>query len=367
MNKNELKYWVGFSLVPGIGRIRFSQLENYFENLENAWRAEPADLKRAGLDVGTVNSIIARRPEICVDREMERLDSFGAMAITRYDEVYPARLKEIYDHPPLIYVKGEIKAEDERCLAVVGTRRASMYGRQITEDFTADLARSGVTIISGLARGIDSVAHRAALDAGGRSIAVFGCGLDVIYPAENAGLARRMVEQGALISEYPLGIRPRPDRFPRRNRIMSGMSLGVLVIEAGKNSGAMITANLALEYNREVFAVPGNILSPVSAGTNRLIQEGAKLVSSYEDILEELNLGGVTRQLEMKEIIPTSGKEAVLLKHLGAEPLHINEVCRNSGLSISEVSSTLAMMEIRGLVRQMGPMSFILARKNSGL
>jgi len=203
----------------------------------------------------------------------------------------------------------------------------------------------------------------AALDVGGRSIAVFGCGLDIIYPGENANLARRIVEQGALISEYPLGTRPRADRFPRRNRIMSGLSLGVLVVEAGKISGAMITAHLALEQNREVFAIPGSILSPASIGTNHLIQEGAKLVSSYTDILEELNLTEAAHQMEIKEAIPASETETLLLKQLGAEPVHIDEVCRNSGLPVAQVSSTLVMMELKGMVKQMGAMSFILARE----
>ncbi len=245
----------------------------------------------------------------------------------------------------------------------MGTRRATVYGRQITEEIVADLVRSKITIVSGLAKGIDSVAHHSALEAGGRSIAVFGCGLDIVYPSENANLARRIIQQGALISEYPLGTRPKADNFPRRNRIMSGLSLGVLVVEAGETSGAMITAHLALEQNREVFAIPGSILSPASRGTNQLIQEGAKLVRDYTDILEELNLTAVARQIEMKELIPASETESLLLKQLGAEPTHIDEVCRSSGLPISTVSSTLAMMELKGLVKQVGAMNYALAKE----
>jgi DNA processing protein len=279
------------------------------------------------------------------------------------DPDYPSRLKEIYDYPPVIYIRGSLLPEDEWCLAVVGTRRATVYGKQVTEEIVTDLARSRITIVSGLAKGIDSVAHRAALEAGGRSIAIFACGLDTVYPGENAELARRIMQQGALISEYPLGIRPRADNFPRRNRIMSGLSLGVLVVEAGEESGAIITANLALEQNREVFAIPGSILSPASQGTNHLIQEGAKLVRSYTDILEELNLMAVAQQLEMKEMIPPSDTEALLLKQLGAEPSHIDEVCRLSGLPISTVSSTLAIMELKGMVKQVGAMNYSLARE----
>ncbi|MDD4987027.1 MAG: DNA-processing protein DprA [Dehalococcoidales bacterium] len=364
MKNEDLKYWVGFSLIPGIGRVRLTQMENYFGRLENAWQAGPGDLRRSGLDSNMVRTITSRRPGLCLEAEMEKLDNQGVGVVTCHDEGYPARLKEIYDCPPILYIRGTLLPEDERCLAVVGTRRATVYGRQTAEEIVADLARNKITIVSGLARGIDSVAHQAALEVGGRSIAVFGCGLDTIYPAENANLARRIAEQGVLMSEYPLGTRPRADRFPRRNRIMSGLSLGVLVIEAGKTSGAMITANLALEQNREVFAVPGSILSPASTGTNRLIQDGAKLVSSYTDILEELNLTEVAHQMEMKEVVPTSETEALLLKQLGAEPVHIDEVCRNSGLPVSQVSSTLVMMELKGMVKQMGAMSFILARED---
>jgi len=354
---------VGFSLVPGIGRVKFAQLENYFGSLEAAWQAAPADLKHAGLDSSSMHAITSWRPKISLEAEMEKLDRYGVKVFTYHDSDYPSRLKEIYDYPPLLYVRGSLLPEDEWCLAVVGTRRATVYGRQVTEEIVADLARSKITIVSGLAKGIDSVAHHSALEAGGRSIAVFACGLDIVYPSENANLARSIIPQGALISEYPLGTKPRAENFPRRNRIMSGLSLGVLIIEAGETSGAMITAHLALEQNREVFAVPGSILSPASRGTNHLIQEGAKLVRDYTDILEELNLMSVARQIEMKEVLPSSDTESLLLKQLRAEPTHIDEVCRSSGLPISTVSSTLAMMELKGLVKQVGTMNYVLARE----
>jgi DNA processing protein len=294
---------------------------------------------------------------------VEKLDRYGVKVLTHHDADYPSRLKEIYDYPPLLYVRGSLLPEDEWCLAVVGTRRATVYGRQVAEEIVTDLAQNRITIVSGLARGIDSVAHHSALAAGGRSIAVFACGLDIVYPGENANLALQIMRQGALISEYPLGTRPKADNFPRRNRIMSGLSLGVLVVEAGETSGAMITAHMAVEQNREVFAVPGSILSPASRGTNHLIQEGAKLVRDCADILEELNLTAVARQLEMKEIIPASDTESLLLKQLSAEPTHIDEVCRSSGLAASTVSSTLAMMELKGLVKQVGAMNYVLARE----
>jgi DNA processing protein len=363
MGSKDIKYCVGFSLVPGVGRVRFAQLENYFGSLEDAWRADPAELKRAGLDSRAVRAITATRPKLSLEAEMEKLKRYGVKVFRHNDPEYPARLKEIYDYPPVLYVRGSLLPEDEWCLAVVGTRRATVYGRQVTEELVTDLARSRITVVSGLARGIDSIAHDSALEAGGRSIAVFGCGLDMVYPSENAALARRIMEQGALVSEYPLGTKPRAENFPRRNRIMSGLSLGVLVIEASKTSGAMITARLALEQNREVFAIPGSILAPQSSGTNYLIQEGAKLVQDYTDILEELNLTTVAQQMEIKEVIPASDIETQLLKQLGAEPAHIDEVCRHVKLPVSQVSSTLAMMELKGLVRQVGTMSYVLARE----
>jgi len=363
MSKEDIKYWVGFSLISGIGRVRLTQLENYFTNLGNAWKANPAELKQAGLDSSSIRAITSQRPKISLEGEMEKLDRFGVKVFTWHDKDYPSRLKEIYDYPPLIYVRGSLLPEDEWCLAVVGTRRATVYGRQVTEEIVADLAQSRITIVSGLAKGIDSVAHHSALEAGGRSIAIFACGLDIVYPSENANLARRIIQQGALISEYPLGTKPRPDNFPRRNRIMSGLSLGVLVIEAGVTSGALITAHLALEQNREVFAIPGSILSPASRGTNHLIQEGAKLIHDYTDILEELNLTAVAHQIEMKEVIPASDTESLLLKQLGTEPTHIDEVCRSSGLPMPTVSSTLAMMELKGFVKQVGAMNYVLARE----
>jgi len=363
MSNKDIRYWVGFSLVPGIGRVKLTQLENYFDSLEDAWKAAPADLKQAGLDSNSIHAITSWQPKISLEAEMEKLDRYGVKAFTWHDPDYPSRLKEIYDYPPVLYVRGSLLPEDEWCLAVVGTRRASVYGRQVTEEIVSDLARSKITIVSGLAKGIDSIAHRSALDAGGRTMAVFACGLDAVYPSENAELARSIIQQGALISEYPLGTRPRAENFPRRNRIMSGMSLGVLIVEAGNTSGALITANMALEQNREVFAIPGSILSPTSRGTNRLIQEGAKLVRDYTDILEELNLTAVAHQIEIKEVIPASDTESLLLKQLTAEPTHIDEVCRSSGLPISTVSSTLAMMELKGMVKQMGAMHYVLARE----
>ena len=361
--EEDIKYWVGFNNIPGIGRVRLTQLENYFDNLGNAWEAPAGELKRAGLDSAALRVISQWRDKLSPDAEMEKLEKSGINVLTCRDTDYPARLKEIYDYPPVIYYKGSFLPIDEWCVAVVGTRRATVYGKQVTEEIVTDLARNKITIVSGLARGIDTVAHRSALEAGGRSLAVFANGLDIVYPAENTGLAHSIIEQGAVISEYPPGTRPRAEYFPRRNRILSGLSLGVLVAEAGETSGAMITARMALEQNREVFAVPGSILSAVSRGTNSLIQEGAKLIRDYTDVLEELNLKTVTHQMEMKEALPGSDTENLLIRELSAEPVHIDEVCQKSGLPVSTVSSTLAMMELKGMVRQIGTMNYVLARE----
>jgi len=365
---SDTKYWVGFTLIPGIGRVRLSRLEQYFGKMERAWQASATELEMAGLDNRSIESIIERRPKISLDAEMEKLERYKVTVLTQKDEAYPSRLKEIYDSPPVLYVRGRFAPEDDWSLAVVGTRRPTYYGREVTEQIVGDLARNRITIVSGLAKGIDATAHRAALDSGGRSIAVFGCGLDIVYPRDHVKLAREVMERGALVSEFPLGTPPRRENFPLRNRIMSGLSLGVLVVEAGKGSGALITTGHALEQNREVFAVPGSVLSSASRGTNRLIQEGAKLVLGANDILEELNLTMAVQQVEVKELVPATKTESTILqilRNLSPEPTHIDEVGHQSRLPIATVSSTLAMMELKGMVKQVGGMNYIIAREAS--
>jgi DNA processing protein len=286
MTASDLKYWLGFSIVPGIGPVQFGQLENYFKTLENAWQAEPAELREAGLEDSVIRSIGQARPKLDLESEWKKMESLGIRLINHHDAAYPARLKEIHDRPALLFIKGEFKTGDEWCVSIVGTRQPTIYGRQVAEEMAAGLAYAHITVVSGLAKGIDAISHNAALGAGGRTLAVVGGGLDNIYPAENAELSRRIAQNGAIISEYPPGTRPRPENFPRRNRILSGLCLGVLVGEAGEGSGALITSQLALEQNRDVFAIPGSILSPASSGTNKLIQDGAKLVRRVGDILE---------------------------------------------------------------------------------
>lgn len=364
MLDNDTKYWVAFNRIPGIGRVRYALLEKHFGRLENAWTASVAELKAAALDQKSIDLIVAQRPKISPDEEMERLARHRVKALTWNDPQYPKRLKEIYDLPPVLYLRGELKEGDEWSLAVVGTRRPTPYGRQAAEELAYGLARNNVTIVSGLARGIDAIAHRAALDAGGRTIAVLACGLDMVYPREHSRLALDIAAHGALVSDYPLGTQPRGEYFPRRNRIMSGLSLGVLVVEGDVKSGAMITASLALEQNREVFALPGSIFSPQSRGTHALIQDGAKLVQRVEDILEELNLTMVPQQLQMREALPATDTEAAVLRHITTEPLHIDELRQKCDMPMATVSSVLAMLELKGLVQLAGPMHYTRTRES---
>ena len=361
---DETKFWVAFSRIPGVGTKRCEAMLARFGSLAEAWRATRGELKEAGLDQRTVRQIADERPNIDPDAEWQRLEAARVRAITWDDAAYPARLREIDDAPPLLYLKGDLMTQDELAVAVVGTRRPTPYGRQVAEEMSYQLAGNLVTVVSGLARGIDGIAHRAALQAGGRTLAVLACGLDMVYPPEHKKLASEIAERGALISEQPLGSHPRGDFFPRRNRILSGMSLGVLVVEGDVKSGALITANFANDQGREVFAVPGSVFSTQSRGTNLKIQRGeAKLVIKVDDILEELNLQTAPQQIEMLELSPATDTEAELLRHLSREPVHIDEVCRESGLPISTVSSLLAMMELKGLVREIGSKAYIRARE----
>ena len=364
MDEVERKYWIAFARVPRIGRVRVSQIEDHFGRLEHAWTATPGELKAAGLDSATIQACIAARSTVEPDAEVERLAQAGVQALTWHDDPYPRQLREIFDRPPVLFVRGQLSAADEWAVAVVGTRRVTVYGRQVAEEMARGLAQNRVTVVSGMARGVDAVAHRAALEAGGRTIGVMACGLDMVYPPEHKRLAHEIVERGALISDYPLGTQPRSEFFPRRNRILSGVSLGVLVVEGDVKSGALITAREALEQNREVFAVPGSIYSPNSRGTNKLIQESqAKLVLDVQDILAELNLTMAAHQIEMTELVPADETESTLLRCLGAQPAHIDDVRRECGLPIATVTSGLAMLELKGLVRQVGRMNYVRTRE----
>jgi DNA processing protein len=359
------KYWLGFNLVRGIGPMKVRALLDHFGDLQAAWQANEAALRQAGLDRRALSSLLKARAQLDLDAEMEKVAAQNVQVFTWDDPDYAPRLLQIPDPPPLIYVRGELTADDEWSVAVVGTRRASAYGRTATQRIVTDLAVNHMTIVSGLARGIDAEAHRAALKVGGRTIAVLGCGLDLVYPPEHRNLAREVVARGALVSEYPLGTRPEAKNFPPRNRIISGLSLGVLVIEAGLRSGALITADYAADQGRDVFAVPGNLFVRSSMGTNRLIQDGAKLATGAEDVLEELNLTMVAQQAQVRAVVPETESEARLLQYLSLEPVHVDELCRQAELPIAQVTSNLALMELKGMVRQVGGMNYVLMHESS--
>jgi DNA processing protein len=363
MSGGDVRYWVGFSKVSGIGAARLRALLDYFGNLEAAWNARVHDLQQAGLDKRSLGNLVAARSKLDLDLEVERLARAQIQILTWDDAAYPPNLRQIFNAPPVLYVRGDLETRDEWAVAVVGTRRASVYGKEAARLISTGLARAGVTVVSGLARGIDTMAHRACLEAGGRTVGVLGSGLDIIYPHENARLAAEITEQGALISEYTLGTRPEAKNFPPRNRIISGLTLGTVVVEAGRSSGALITADFAAEQGREVFAVPGSIFARGSQGTNNLIQQGAKVVCTISDVLEELNLTMISEQAQARAIIPANETEALLLEHLSEEPLHVDALGRAVQLPIAEVTSTLALMELKGQVRQVGGMNYVLARE----
>lgn len=360
--ETEKKYWLGLSQVPGVGPVRFRRLLERFGDARRAWQALPSELRDSGLEPATVDALVESRQRGALDEALEKVSRVGAEVVTGEDQAYPPRLREIPDPPPVLYVKGELTEEDAWAVAVVGTRTPRPYGRAVAQDLAAGLAASGLTVVSGLARGIDSLAHEAALETGGRTIAVLGSGIDRIYPPEHRSLARRIEGSGAVVTEFPPGTAPEASHFPRRNRIISGISLGTVVVEAGDRSGALITADYALEQGREVFAVPGSVRSPKSRGTNRLIQEGgAKLTVGVSDILEELNLelvevdGGPTR------LPPRNAAEVAIFGEISEEPLHVDEIGRATGMSIAEVTSALTLMELKGMVRQVGGMHYVVA------
>lgn len=359
---DQLVYWLGFSRVPGIGPARLQSLLDYYDDIETAWQADLNELRTVGLDRRTIESLAKTRRELNLTAELDQLVKKQISVLTWSSPDYPSLLRNIADPPIVLYVKGQLTVEDDWAVAVVGTRRATNYGLECTRRLTKGLVDSGVTVVSGLAYGIDTEAHTTAVKAKGRTVAVLGCGVDIIYPAQNRKLSEAIVETGALISEYPPGTKPEASHFPRRNRIISGLSLGVLVIEGHIKSGAGITARCALDQGRDVFAVPGSILRKSSAGPNYLIQNGAKLVVEVNDILEELNLNMLPQQAEARTLIPENEAEALLLTHLSAEPLHIDELGQLTNLTASEIASTLTVMELKGMVRQVGSMSYVLAR-----
>jgi len=360
---DDKRFWVGLTLVRGIGAVRLQALMDHFGNAADAWQGSSDELRAAGLGAKVIERLLEARKTIDLDQLWDKIIAQGIQILTWEDELYPPRLKEIQQPPPVLYVRGEVLPEDHFAVSIVGTRRVTPYGRQVAEELSAFLAANGVTVVSGLARGVDAVAHSAALKAGGRTIAVLGSGVDRIYPPENHALAEQMITRGALISDYPVGTAPEAANFPPRNRIISGLSLAVVVVEAGETSGALITAGFAAEQGREIFAVPGSILAPQSKGTNRLIQNGALPLLTPADLLQALNLTRVGAQKSARKILPADEVEAQLMNMLGNEPMHVDEIRSQTGLPVERVSAALVMMELKGMVRQVGGMNYVAVRE----
>jgi len=344
------------SSVPGIGPNKLRTLVNHFGSPSQVFHAAESKLVAVGkIDVKTARRIRKYDTGLFVEEQLNRMKKAGARLITFWDKEYPERLKQIYDPPTFLFVKGSLGHEDRHAVSIVGSRRPSNYGKRVTEKLTAELAAQGLTIVSGLAYGTDTLAHRTSLTSGSRTIAVLGSGVDVIYPQSNVSLAQDIALNGAVISEFPLGTKPDWMNFPRRNRIICGLSLGTVVIEAAQKSGALITAAMALEQNREVFAVPGNIDSPNSVGTNSLIKQGAKVVTCVDDILEELmpQLQSLFKKSEIAEAkISLTADETALLNILSHEPLHVDAIAGLAGQSTSKVLSTLLSLELKNVVKQ---------------
>ncbi len=358
-------YWVGFNMVKGVGAVRLRALLDYFGSLETAWQAPIDQLRLAGLPPRSLEYLLKLRKECSLEKVWEKVQRGGVQVLTWEDAEYPNRLLQIDQPPPVLYMRGQLLPEDTWSVAVVGTRRVTTYGRQVAEEVAAFLARNGVTVVSGLARGVDRIAHESALKSNGRTIGVLGSGVDRIYPPEHANLAERMAASGAIISDYPLGTPPESTNFPPRNRLISGLTLATVVVEASHTSGALITATFAAEQGREVFAVPGSIYGPQSKGANRLIRDGAYPLIDFESILEVLNLSQIQEHHVARSLLPADDIEANLLKVLADEPQHVDDICVRSGLSIAQVSATLTVMELKGMVRQVGAMNFSIIREDS--
>jgi len=360
---DDKRFWLGFTLVKGIGAVRLQTLLDAFGSLESAWNASPFELVSAGLNPKLAERLVAARQTVNLEETLQRVLASGIQILTWQDEAYPSRLKQIDQPPPVLYLRGNLLPEDDWAVAIVGTRAVTPYGRQATEELADTLARNGITVVSGLARGVDAIAHTAALKAGGRTLAVLGSGVDKIYPPEHRSLAEKMTAQGAILSDYAPGTPPDSVNFPPRNRIISALARAVVVIEAADTSGALITAEFAAGQGREVFALPGSIYAPQSRGTNRLIAKGAHPYLSPADLLTALDLENNVERRQVRQTLPADPVEAALWNLLGAQPLHVDEIRLRSGLPIEQVSAALTMMELKGLARQVGGMTYIALRE----
>ncbi|MEX1139274.1 MAG: DNA-processing protein DprA [Bacteroidota bacterium] len=343
--------------VPRLGPLKIRALISSFGTPTAVLEASPRALHRVpGIDKKLASAISRHDGRSFAERQLSALNKLGARIVTMWDTEFPALLKKIYDPPPLLYILGTFSETDAGAVAIVGTRKPSPYGNRITEVLTEHLVARGITVVSGLARGIDTMAHSAALKACGRTIAVIGSGLDVPYPPENRGLMERIQRKAVVVSEFPFGTQPEASNFPRRNRIISGLSLGTIVVESDQDGGAMITASTALDQNREVFAVPGMITEKRSVGPHTLIRDGrAKLVHSVEDILVELPMKfqGASAQKQERSLPPLTLFETKVLECLGHEPLHIDLIADTTGLTTPDGLVALLSLEFKGLVRQL--------------
>jgi DNA processing protein len=358
MNK-EIKFWIGFNLVKGIGPVRLKRILEYFDDIQSAWMAPKFQLQAAGLSEKLSQRIIQLRQQVNLDLLTDELSKTGILAFCWDDPQYPENLRLIHQSPFVVYIKGNLIDQDSWAVAVVGSRRFSPYGQWVTEKVAQTLAQNGITVVSGLARGIDGIAHQTALEAGGRTIAVLGSGINQIYPPEHRYLADMITKAGALISDYAPGTAPEGSNFPPRNRIISALSKTVVITEAGKKSGALITANYAAEQGKEVFAVPGKITSDYSTGANLLIKEGAHPLLDPRDILDTLNIQLIEKQCNMRKSLPGDSREALLYQIIGDEPLHIDEIRNRVNLPIEDVAAALALMELKGLIRKTYGMKYV--------
>lgn len=356
---------INLSAIPGIGATRIRALVAHFKSTEDIFKASLKQLTAVdGVEIKTAKSIKEFSDFDYGTQQVNKAKHEGIDIIDFWDESYPENLKRIYDPPAFIFVKGTLSKQDKYAISIVGTRLPTSYGKVVAEKIAKELAQKGLVIVSGLARGIDTISHWAAVQSSGRTIAVMGSGLDHIYPGENKKLAEKIIEQGALISEFPMGTKPDAVNFPRRNRIISGLALGTIVVEAGLKSGALLTANYALEQNREIFAVPGNINSPKSLGTNQIIKDGAKLISSANDVLIELEpqLKHFLKEDEAKSReLPQdlSELEKMLLETLSNVPIHIDKLSKVIGKSTAETLSALLPLEFKDLVKQLPGKLFV--------
>jgi DNA processing protein len=352
------RYEIAFSHVSGVGPHRLAKLQAHFGDLRSAWHATDGALRRV-LGPSSLDSMRRTRRALDVDAALERVARLGLRVVTRRDDAYPDRLRQIPHAPFVLYVKGDVALLSRRGVAVVGTRAASAYGCRAARRLARDIAGSGVTVVSGLALGIDAEAHRAALDVGGPTVAVLGCGPDIAYPPRNRALMDRVARQGAVASEYPPGTPPEAGNFPARNRIVSGLALATVVVEAGFKSGALITARCALDQGRDVFAVPGSVFSEAHAGANALLASGAGVALSAAEVLTALDLAQASVQESVRRRVPSGPTEEALLAALGPEPVHIDDLCRQTGLASAKVAGVLSVMELKGLVQHTGGMRWL--------